>query len=224
MTIHLTGQEALAEAHYADINTEILVNTKFYSDRDGKCRLLDPHEALEMVERRALRREDLSCDALSVWEHLECAGGASGFLHIRPGAQTVLVLTRDQGSWLAEGVRGFAVRPSVFESAARWAKNTPMTTPVLDWEEFLARLHPRLPLQKQAWEQNGDLRKHAKEIALLLIDLFGLDPESLREEFLAKEVVSYIEEPRSCSGDFLDLVLERIRRTPSGSVDEVLFG
>ena len=222
MTIHLTGKEALAEARYADIDPEILINTRFYNDREGRHRLLDPHEALEMVERQALKPEDLSCDVLSVWEHLERAGGPSGFLHIRPGMQTVLVLTRDQGSRLAEGVRGFAVLSAVFESAARWAKDTPITDPALDWKEFLSILQPRLQPRKQAWEQNGDLRKHAKEIAFLLIDFFGLDPESLSEDCLAKEVVNYVGEPRSCNGDFLDLVLERIQKTPFRSGNELL--
>ena len=213
MTIRLTGEDALVEAHYADTNPEVLVNTKFFNERNGKHYLLDPHEALEMVERRGLKTEDLSCEALSVWEHLQRAGGAIGFLHIHPGSRTILVLTRDQGSRLAEGVRGFAVLAPVLESAAWWAKNTPMTNPLLDWEEFLSRLHPRLPLQKLAWEQNGDLRKHAKEIALILIDLFGLEPDSIREDLRAKEVVRYDGDLQSYGGDLLDMVLERIRKT-----------
>ncbi|MEC4682544.1 MAG: hypothetical protein VST70_02530 [Nitrospirota bacterium] len=221
MTIRLIGNDALAEAHYADTNPEVLVNTKFFNERNGKHYLLDPHEALEMVARRTLKPEDLSCEALSIWEHLERAGGASGFLHIHPGSRIVLVLTRDQGSRLAEGIRGFAVLRPVFEGASCWARMSPVTDPLLDWEEFLSRLHPRLPLQKLAWEQNGDLRKHAKEIALILIDLFGLESDSLREDLRAKEVVRYDGDLQSYGGDLLDMVLELIRKTsfPAGGED-----
>jgi len=215
MTIRLTGKDALAEAHYADINPEVLVNTKFFNERNGKRFILDPHEALEMVERRALRPEELSCEALSVWEHFEQAGGETGFLHIHPGLKTVVVLTRDQGSRLAEGVRGFAVKSSVFDSALWWAKNSPMTNPDLDWEEFIGRLQPRLPLKKQAWQQDGDLRRHAREIAVALISLFGLDPDSIGEDLRAKEVVRFQGELQSYGGELLDMVLDRIRKMAS---------
>ena len=215
MPIRLTGKDALSEALCADQNTEVLVSTKFYNEGNGMHFILDPHEALEMVERRSLKPEDLSCEALSVWEHLQRAGGPSGFLHIHPGSRTVLVLTRDHGSRLAEGVRGFAVLASVFDRASSWAKNSPVTSPDLDWEEFIGRLQPRLPLQKQAWQQSADLRRHAREIATALIDLFGLDPDSIREDLLSKEVVRYNGELQSYGGDLLDIVLERIRKIPS---------
>jgi len=214
MTIRLTGKDALAEARYADINPEVLVNTKFYNEQNGRHSLLDPHEALELVERGTLKPEDLSCEALSVWEHLQRAGGASGFLLIHPGSKTILVLTRDHGSRLAEGIRGFAVLPSVFESAGWWAKNSPMTDPDLDWEEFIGRLQPRLPLQKQACQHDGETRRHAREIAESLIDLFRLDTDSVREDLQAKEVLTYGRELKSYGGDLLDIVLERIRKIP----------
>ena len=220
MTIRLTGKDALAEAHYADINPEVLVNTKFYNERNGKHFILDPHEALEMVERRAMKPEELSCEALSVWEHLERAGGASGFLYIHPGSKTVLVLTRDHGSRLAEGVRGFAVKSSVFDGASWWAKNSPISDPDLDWVEFIGRLQPRLPLRKQAWQQDGDLRRHAREIAVSLINLFGLDPDSIGKYARAKGVVRYDREIQSYGGDLLDMVLDQIRKTPSKAGEE----
>jgi len=220
MTIRLTGKDALAEAHYADINPEVLVNTKFYNEQNGKHFILDPHEALEMVERRALKPENLSCEALSVWEHLEREGGRSGFLHIHPGSKTVLVLTRDQGSRLAEGVRGFAVKSSVFDGASWWAKNSPMTDPDLDWEEFIGRLQPRLPLRKQAWQQDGDLRRHAREISAALISLFELDPDSIGDDLRAKEVVRFQGELQSTGGELLDMVLEQIRKIPSRAGEE----
>jgi len=73
MSIRLTGKDALAEALCADLNPEILVSTKFYNEGNGMHFILDPHEALEMVEKRSLKPENLSCEALSVWEHLQRA-------------------------------------------------------------------------------------------------------------------------------------------------------
>ena len=222
--VRLTGTEALVEACYAVRYRETLANTTFYGDREGTRFLLDPREALEMVDQRVLKPEELSCEALSVWEHLERPSGATGFLHVRLGSRVVLVLARDHGSRLAKRIRGFAVLSPVFGKAVRWAKIAPVTVPGLDRQEFIARLKPRLPLRKREWQHNGDLRRHAREIAKALADLFEIDLESARERFRAMKIMNGDSELQSYGGNLLDIVLERIGTSSSKSVEECFPG
>ena len=210
--IRLSGNEALVEAYYADLDPETLDCTMFYIEREGDRILLDPREALEMVDRRALEPKEIICEALSVWEHFGHDGFSAclPFLHVRLGSRVVLVLTRDHGTRLAKGVRGFAVLSPVFGRAVLWAKSSPVTVPRLDRQDFMDRLRPRLRLRKQEWLQNGDLRRHARVVAKALADLFGIDLESVRECLRARKVVNFDGEFQSHGGEFLDIVLERI--------------
>ena len=221
--VRLTGNEALDEACYAVRYSETLLNTTFYGEREGARFHLDPREVLDMVDRRVLKPEELSCEELSVWEHLERPTCATGFLHVRLGSRVVLVLAKDHGSRLAKRVRGFAVLSPVFGKAVRWAKNAPLTAPGLDRREFIGRLKPRLPLRRGEWQQNGDLRRHAREIAKALADLFGIDLESVRERFRAMKIVDGDSE-QSYGGNLLDIVLERIETSSTKCVEECIPG
>ncbi len=211
MTIHLSGYEALTEAYYADRNVEVLLHTRFSIDVDGRQVPVDPFQALEKVDRSELSPEKLSCEAWSVWDFLMGAGGGEGLFHVHVAPRTALVLTRECGDRLLDGVRGIAVAGAVFERAASWAVNVPLTDPGHDLGAFLGRLEPRLPLGIREWEQNGDLRRHAREIGMSLIGLFGLDPESVGETLRARHVVDWGREDRSYGGSFLDIVLETLR-------------
>ncbi|EQD24995.1 MAG: hypothetical protein D084_Lepto4C00289G0007 [Leptospirillum sp. Group IV 'UBA BS'] len=217
MTVHLTGYDALALAYYADHNVDVLVNTKFFVDKDGKRIPVDPFQTLEMVEKWGLPMENLVCEAMSVWDYMQCVGTADGPLAIHPCQRTVLVLTRDFGEHLSGGICGFAVERSVFEKAALWAKHAPLTEPENDLYVFLGRLSPRLSLGVGAWQNDGDLRRHAREIATALIAIFGVDPESAREILQARNVVGYEREFTSYGGIFWISCWSGSGRPPPGS-------
>ena len=214
MTICLTGFEALAEAYYADHNVEVLVNSKFFVDQDGKRIPVDPFKALEMVERGDLNPRKLLCEVLSVWEVLQSSGAGEDFLQFLVCPRTALVLTKNHGDPLSRGIRGFAVEKNVYDKAVSWAKSVPMTEPDHDYDSFMGRLEPRLPLKKGMGQNHGDLARYAREIAQALMDLFGLDGESVRESLMARHVVGYERNDVSLGGDFLDIVLERIGKSP----------
>ena len=217
MTIHLSGSEALAEAYCAERNVNILVNAKFAVDDRGRVRPLDPFQAIELVEGRRIDPAALHCDVTSVWDHLVSGGFGGGSFEILSGPHTVLLLTRDHGYPLSEGVRGLAARSSVFDDAGGWAKGVPLSDPDRDWQSFLGRLEPILPLRKNAWRQNEELGRHAREIAALLIDRFALDSALLRENLLAREVVAYDPDLETYGGALLDAVLDQLRKRPAKS-------
>ncbi len=212
MTIHLTGYEGLTEAYYADRNVEVLLHTRFTIESNGRKIPVDPFQALEKVDRWELAPEDLSCEAWSVWDFLLCAGGVDGFFHVHVAPRTALVLTREYGERLSEGVRAIAVGGAVFERAACWARSVPVTEPAHDLCAFLGRLEPRLPLGIRKWQEDGDLRRHAREIGMSLAALFGLDPESVRAALRARHVVGLDREDSSYGGELLDIVLEILRK------------
>ncbi len=214
MTIRLTGYEALAEAYYADHNMEVLLNTVFYLEKGGERIPLAPFQALKMAEYQEFLPEDLACEAQSVWDHLQRTGGPTRLFRNHPSSETVLVLTKDHGALLSEGIRGFAVLAPVFERAAWWAKNSPVTDPEHDRLGFLGRLLPRLPLRIREWQKNGEIRRHAKEIAETMIGLFGLDAVAFKDELRRKTLPEDDEEASPRGGYLLDAVLEGIRRRP----------
>ena len=224
MAICLTGYEALAEAYYADHNVEVLVNSKFFIDQEGTRIPVDPFQALEMFERWDLNPGKLSCEVLSVWEYLQSSGAEEEFLQFFLCPRTALVLTKNHGDPLAKGIRGFAVEKTVYDKALSWAKSVPMTEPDHDYEAFLGRLEPRLPLKKGMGHHHGDLARYAREIAQALMDLFGLDRESVRESLVARHVVGYDRKDISWGGDLLDIVLERIGKTHGASGSSGFFG
>ncbi len=214
VTIRLTGYEALSEAYYADRNRNVLANTIFYLRCDGGRLPLAPFQVLKMAEQQKFLPEDLVCLAPSVWDYLLGTGEPARLFRIHPSSGTALVLTKDHGVLLTEGIRGFAVVAPVFERAARWAKNAPVTDPDHDWLGFLGRLLPRLPLRVREWQENGELERHATEIAETLIDLFGLDRQFSAGEFRTKALPASVEEAPLSGGSLLDAVLERLRRRP----------
>ncbi|MDA8028378.1 MAG: hypothetical protein M0Z25_05295 [Nitrospiraceae bacterium] len=224
MTISLTGYEALAEAYYADHNVEVLVNSKFFVDQEGTRIPVDPFQALEMFERWNLNPGKLSCEVLSVWEYLQSCGGGEDFLQFFLCPRTALVLTKDHGDPLTKGIRGFAVEKTVYDKALSWAKSVPITEPDHDYEAFLGRLEPRLPLKKGMGHQKDDLARYAREIAQALMELFGLDRESVKESLMARHVVGYERTDVSLGGDLLDIVLEGIGKTHGASGSFGFFG
>ncbi len=218
MTIHLTGYEALTEAYYANRNVEVLLHARFTIDVDGRKIPVDPFQALEKVDRWELSPEKLSCEVCSVWDFLMCGGEGGDLFHVHIAPRTALVLTREYGDRLAEGIRAVAVAGAVFERAVSWAVKVPLTDPGHDLYAFLGRLEPRMPLGIREWAQNGDLRRCAREIGMSLVDLFGLDPESVGATLRARHVLDYECEDRSYGGDLLDIVLEILRK--GGSLSE----
>ncbi len=211
MTIRLYGNEALKEAYCADRNVDRLINAKFAVDDRGESRPLDPFQAIELVKGRRIDPAALYCEVPSVWEHLISGGFGGGTFEILSAPHTVLLLTRDHGYPLSEGVRGLAAKSSLFEKAGGWAKGAPLAEPDRDWHSFVSRLEPLLPLRKNAWRQNEDLGAHAREIAALLIDRFALDPSLIRENLLAKGVVTYVPGLPTYGGALLDAVLDQLR-------------
>ncbi len=217
MTIRLRGNDALKEAYHADRNVDLLVSAKFAVDDHGKVRFLDPFQAIELVEGQRIDPAALYCDVPSVWDHLLSGGFGGGIFRVLFTPHTVLLLTRDHGYPLSEGVRAIAAQASLFENAGEWAKAVPLSDPDRDWKSFLARLEPVLPLRKKVWRQNEDLRRNAREIATLLIDHFDLEPALIRESLQAKGVVDYDPDLASYDGLLLDEVLDHLMHRSAAS-------
>lgn len=150
-------------------------------------------------------------DSPRVWDLL-LEAEALGSLVVHPSPNTVLVFNRFHGSWLREGIRGFAIHTEVFEQASLLAMQTPAVGREYDFEKFLITLYPRMLLVPGNWKTDVELLRYSVEIAKELILLFGIENQ---------KVWRYLTHPRFSrslgewevmhGGNLLDHVLEMIR-------------
>ncbi|MCL4462080.1 MAG: hypothetical protein M1297_10315 [Nitrospirae bacterium] len=156
--------------------------------------------------------ESDTCGVQSVWELLKTKDlDNTIFIHQSPS--TILFLTRDYGAEIGGGIRLFAVLFSGYESAVRWAMESPAIDLDFDRDEFIVRLHPRMLPRKGAWKQDATLLRHSREIAKSLIDIFGLDSRIIWKELQEHSDHSYEGDPFFHRGDLLDTVLLEVRKT-----------
>lgn len=219
MVIRLSGAEALNQAHYAENNEGLVANSDLHFEQEGQNVSLSPQEALRLVKDGTIEPEMLTCEVQSVWDLLH-ANEINNTIFIRQCPNIVLVLTRDYGAEIGGGIRGFAVPASSYDNAVHWAMNSPAIDLDYDRDEFIVRLHPRMLLRKKAWHQDVNLLRHAKEIALALVEIFGIDPETVWDK-LRQNITLYHEgQPFLHGGDILDTAIEEIsdalKETPRG--------
>lgn len=219
MAIRLHGEEAVNQAHYTESNDGLVANSEFHIEKEGRNIHLSPQEALRLVRDGTIEPEKLTCEVRSVWDLVQ-ENEINRSLFIHPCPNTVLILSREYGAEIGGGIRGFGVLLPSYENAVRWAMNSPVIDLDYDRDEFIVRLHPRMLLRKKAWSQDVDLLRYAKEISMALIEIFGIEPESVWEK-LRQNITLYHEgQPFLHGGNILDTVLEEVSQaleeTPPG--------
>lgn len=170
------------------------------------------------MNREELSKSDKMGGAARFWDRLREADKEGCAMAYRC-PNTVLILSRKSGAEIGNGIRGFAVRASVFDDSARIAKK-PVTA---DGDEkcdgSFIRLYPRMLLRKGAWEQDIDLLRFSKEIARGLIELFGIDPEFVWERVRNHAALYHEGERPIHGGTLLDIVLDEV----SGAIGKGVF-
>lgn len=147
--------------------------------------------------------------AVRFWEHFHNAEKEGGAMAYRC-PNTVLILSRKAGTDIGNGIRGFAVRASVFDDVeGETGKPLPIDLEETGKGGFI-RLYPRMLLRKGAWEQDIDLLRFSKEIALGLIELFGIDPEFVWERVRQHAALYHEGERPIHGGALLDIVLDEV--------------
>ena len=157
------------------------------------------------MEREVLSHPAHVAGAARFWEqfhHAEKEGGAMAYRC----PDTVLILSRTTGAEIGNGIRGFAVRASIFDDL-----EGDKSLPTDGKERGFIRLYPRMLLRKGAWEQDIELLRFSKEIALGLIELFGIDPEFVWERVRHHAALYHEGERPIHGGALLDIVLDEVQ-------------
>jgi hypothetical protein len=160
-----------------------------------------------MTEHEDLRNHDRMGGPARFWGRLSSSDMEGGGIAYRC-PNTVLILSKKSGAEIGNGIRGFAVRSSVFDALERNA-GIPSESGSMGNAGFV-RLFPRMLLRKGAWEQDVDLLRYSKEIARGLIELFGIDPEFVWERVRNHAALYHEGVVPIHGGTLLDVVLEEV--------------
>lgn len=160
-----------------------------------------------MMEHEDLRNHDRMGGPARFWGRVCTADMEGGGIAYRC-PNTVLILSKKSGAEIGNGIRGFAVRSSVFDESERRAGISPSDERMGD--AGFVRLFPRMLLRKGGWEQDIDLLRYSKEIARGLIELFGIDPEFVWERVRNHAALYHEGVVPIHGGTLLDVVLEEV--------------
>lgn len=225
--IRLKGQDAVNEAFWFLGESPNLPKAAFFRfAADGGRKQIAPEEIQKLVSGNRARPEEFLCEVPCVWDMIEgCEQRQFQIpalpLAIYPGTGHAIVQNRFFGAEVCPGSRWFAVLRSVYDSAVRWAKGTPVIEPEYSEDEFMNRLFPRVFLRTGAWRADPFLLKTSREIGEHLLDIFGLPGDRLSEQPQLR--LGKSEEPGGCDDAlFYDRVLEiiRVQSLPESSTEK----